>query len=66
MSDVETLFVSWPVGIALSCWLFFEITKLGPCLEQSVVPRRVVARSWHLARIMQRRDVSASVCGAFW
>jgi hypothetical protein len=45
MSDVETLFVSWPVGIALSCWLFFEITKLGPCLEQSVVPRRVVARS---------------------
>ena len=44
MSDVETLFVSWPVGIALSCWLFFEITKLGPCLEQSVVPR-VVARS---------------------
>ena len=44
MSDVETLFVSWPVGIALSCWLFFEITKLGPCLEQSVVPRRVVAK----------------------
>ena len=29
--------------IALSCWLFFEITKLG--LEQSVVPRRVVASS---------------------
>ena len=27
MSDVETLFVSWPVGIALSCWLFFEIAK---------------------------------------
>jgi hypothetical protein len=47
MSDIETLFVSWPVGIALSCWLFFEITKLGPCLEQSVVPRRVVARSFH-------------------
>jgi hypothetical protein len=45
MSDVETLFVSWPVGIALSCWLFFEITKLGPCVEQSVVPRRVDARS---------------------
>jgi hypothetical protein len=22
MSDVETLFVSWPVGLALSCWLF--------------------------------------------
>jgi hypothetical protein len=45
MSDVETLFVSWPVGIALSCWLFFEITKLGPCLEQPVVRRRVDARS---------------------
>jgi hypothetical protein len=45
MSDVETLFVSWPVGIALSCWLFFEITKHGPCVEQSVVRRRVDARS---------------------
>ena len=25
MSNVETLFVSLPVSIALSCWLFFEI-----------------------------------------
>jgi hypothetical protein len=45
MSDVETLFVSWPVGIALSCWLFLEITKHGPYVEQSVVRRRVDARS---------------------
>jgi hypothetical protein len=45
MSDVETLFVSWPVGIALSCWLFFEITKHGSCVEQLVVRRRVDARS---------------------
>ena len=27
MPDVETLFVYWPVGIALSCWLFFEIAR---------------------------------------
>ena len=25
MSHVETLFVSWPVGLALFSWLFFEI-----------------------------------------
>jgi hypothetical protein len=45
MSDVETLFFSWPVGIALSCWLFFEITKHGTYVEQLVVRRRVDARS---------------------
>jgi hypothetical protein len=45
MSHGETLFVSWLVGLALTSWLFLQITKLGPCLEQSVVPRRVVARS---------------------
>ena len=55
MSDVETLFVSWPVGIALSCWLFFEITKHGPCVEQSVVRRRVrreinFAETWSFVR----------------
>jgi hypothetical protein len=45
MSDVATLFVSWPVGIALSCWLFFEVTRRRSLAEQSVVPRRVTARS---------------------
>ena len=25
MSEVETLFVCWPVGVALSCWLLFEM-----------------------------------------
>jgi hypothetical protein len=45
MSDVATLFVSWPVGIALSCWLFFEIAKRCARVEQSLAPRRVVARS---------------------
>jgi hypothetical protein len=45
MSDVETLFVCWPVGIALSCWLFFEITKQRVRVEQLVVRRRVGARS---------------------
>jgi hypothetical protein len=44
MSDVETLFVSSPVGIALSCWLFFEITRHGSRVEQLVVRRRVDAR----------------------
>ena len=45
MSNVETVFVSWPVGVALSSWLFFEITKHGLCVEQLVVRRRVDARS---------------------
>lgn len=45
MSEVEALVVSWPVGIALSCWLFFEIARRGSRVEQSVVRRRVDARS---------------------
>jgi hypothetical protein len=45
MSDVEMLFVCWPVGVALSCWLFFEITKQSLRVEQLVVRRRVDARS---------------------
>ncbi len=45
MSDVATLFVCWPVGVALSCWLFFEITKRGSRVEQLVVSRRVDAKS---------------------
>ena len=45
MSDVETLFVSWPVGLALSCWLFFEMATRSSRVGQSLVPRRVVARS---------------------
>jgi hypothetical protein len=45
MSNVETLFVSWPIGVALSSWLFFEITKHGSRVEQLVVRRRVDARS---------------------
>jgi hypothetical protein len=45
MSDTATLFFSWSVGIALSCWLFFEITKRYARAEQSLVPRLVVARS---------------------
>ena len=44
MSDVETLFVSWPVGLALSCWLFFEIATSSR-VGELLVPRRVVARS---------------------
>jgi hypothetical protein len=44
MSDVETLFVSWLVGLALSCWLFFEATRSAR-VGQLLVPRRVVARS---------------------
>ena len=36
MSDVETLFVSLPVSIALSCWLFFEIaTRFSASLSRS-------------------------------
>lgn len=45
MSDVATLFVSWPVGVSLSCWLFFEVKRRRSLAEQSVVPRRVAARS---------------------
>jgi hypothetical protein len=45
MSHGETLFLSWPVGIALSCWLFFEITTHGSRVEQLVVRRCVDARS---------------------
>jgi hypothetical protein len=45
MSEVETLFVCWPVSVALSCLLFFEITKRGSRVEQLVVRRRVDARS---------------------
>jgi hypothetical protein len=45
MSDVETLFVSWPLGLALSCWLFFEIATRSSRVGQLLVPRRVVARS---------------------
>jgi hypothetical protein len=45
MSDVETLFISWLVGLALSSWLFFEITNRGSRVEQLVLRRRVDARS---------------------
>jgi hypothetical protein len=45
MSYVETLVVSWPVGVALSCWLFFEIAKRNSRAEQVLVRRRVDARS---------------------
>jgi hypothetical protein len=41
MSDVETLFVSCPVGVALFCWLFFEITKQSSRVERLVVRRRI-------------------------
>ena len=44
MSDVETLFASWQVGVALSCWLFFEIKKQSSRVEQLVVHRRIDAR----------------------
>jgi hypothetical protein len=44
MSEVETFFVCWPVGVALSCWLFFEIMKRGSRVERSLVPLGVVAR----------------------
>jgi hypothetical protein len=45
MSEVGTLFVCWPIGVALSCLLFFEITKRGSRVERLVVRRRVDARS---------------------
>jgi hypothetical protein len=45
MSHVETLFVSWPIGLALSCWLFFDIATRSSRVERSLAPRRVVARS---------------------
>ena len=45
MSHVETLFVSWPVGLALFSWLFFEIATRSLRVERSLAPRRVVARS---------------------
>lgn len=45
MSDVATLFVSWPVGITLTWRLFFEIAKRSSRVEQPVVARRVDARS---------------------
>ena len=45
MSNVETLFVSLPVSIALSCWLFFQMATCNSRAGQSLVPRRVVARS---------------------
>jgi hypothetical protein len=45
MSHGETLFVSWPVGLALSSWLFLQIVERKARVEQSVVSRRVYARS---------------------
>jgi hypothetical protein len=45
MSHVETLFVSWSVGVALSCWLSFEIGKRSPRAQRLIVRRRVAARS---------------------
>jgi hypothetical protein len=45
MSEVETFFVCWPVGVALFCWLFFEIMKRDSRMERSLVPLRVDARS---------------------
>ena len=36
MSNVETLFLSWPVSIALSCWLVFEMaTRFNASLSRS-------------------------------
>jgi len=45
MSNVETLFVSWPIGVALSSWLFLQIVERRARVEQLVVRRRVHARS---------------------
>ena len=45
MLDVLNPFILWPIGVALSSWLFFEITKHGSRVEQLVVRRRVDARS---------------------
>ena len=45
MSEVETFFVCWPVGVALSCWLSFEIAKRSSRAQELVVRRRVDARS---------------------
>jgi hypothetical protein len=44
MSDVETLFLSWLVGLALSSWLFLRIVERRARVERSLVPLRVVAR----------------------
>ena len=41
MSHVETLFVSWPVSLALSSWLFLQIFERKARVEQSgCVPPR--------------------------
>ena len=56
MSDVETLFVSWPVGLALSCWLFFEIATRSSRVGQLLVPRRVVARSQEVPGVRRGFD----------
>ena len=45
MSDVETLFVSWLVGLALSSWLFLQIVERRARVEQLVVRRRVDTKS---------------------
>jgi hypothetical protein len=41
MSHVETLFISWPVGLALSSWLFLQIMEqLGACGAIACAPPR--------------------------
>ena len=41
MSHVETLFVSWPVGLALSSWLFLQIVeRQGACGAIACAPSR--------------------------
>jgi hypothetical protein len=44
MSDGETLFLSWLVGLALSSWLFLQIVERRARVEQLVASRRVHAR----------------------
>ena len=43
MSDGETLFLSWLVGLAVSSWLFLRIVERRARVEQLVVSRRVHA-----------------------
>jgi hypothetical protein len=45
MSHVETLSVFWPVGAALSCWLFFEMATRISRAGQSLATCRIVAKS---------------------
>jgi hypothetical protein len=44
MSDGETLFLSWLVGLALSSGLFLQILERRARVEQPFMSRRVHAR----------------------